>query len=340
MKSAARLKQQDIHAAVTGLMQVTPGRGLARTIFNVVVLNCLLVATFRTEPLAGFVAMAVLTGTFYSTVMMTTHDAIHHTLTGWFWFDEITPRFLSYFVFWPHGTYSELHKMHHRMNGKDLADPERPTPSVAAWRAASPVGRFLIRWHLPLALFVYGGFGMILRHVVRGFQLWREEPRVRRMMILDGVGIGLALAVTLGVIVTVGVTWRYLLYLLVVERVIGFFQQLRSHLEHYGLHGGAGSLVEIRLYNCRNVSTSLAASQFFNGLNFHSVHHAFPRIPFYHLGEAHRRIASLCDAAGAPLPKGDGYLRTMMDLTRAPVLVDETGAVLLEDARRECRAAS
>ena len=125
----ARLDMKALHAAVNGLMDVTPAPGVRLTVFNVVALNSLLYATFHVEPLAGFLGMAAVTGLFYSAVMMTTHDAIHHTLTGWYWFDEVIPRVFSYFVFWPHGTYAILHKMHHQLNGRDLADPEMPTPA-------------------------------------------------------------------------------------------------------------------------------------------------------------------------------------------------------------------
>ncbi len=61
--------------------------------------------------------------------------------------------------------------------------------------------------------------------------------------------------------------------------------------------------------------------RFFNGLNFHSVHHAFPRVPFPHLAEAHRRVAKICEDAGAPLPVGHGYARTLVALARAPALL-------------------
>jgi fatty acid desaturase len=308
------LDQKALHAAIAGLLDVEPGPGLRRTIFNVVVLNALLYATFQVEPLPGFVAMAVVTGLFYSSVMMTSHDAIHHTLTGWAWFDEVLPRVLSYFVFWPHGVYSELHKQHHRLNGRDLADPERPTPSREEYERAGKFGRWRLRNRWWLALFVYGGFGMILRHALEGLRQARTDKRMRRLVLIDIAGIAAAASVTIAVIVYAGVTWRYALYLLVVERVIGFFQQLRSHLEHYGLHGAQGTIVETRLYNCRNVMTSKLGSQFFNGLNYHSVHHAFPRVPFYHLAEAHARVARVCEDAGRPLPTGKGYARTVAEL--------------------------
>lgn len=325
-------QHKDWQGAVSGLLVTKPGRGLRLTLFNAVVLNALLYATFQVDPWSGFLAMAVVTGLFYSAVMMTTHDAIHHTLTGWYWFDEALPRLFSYFIFWPHGIYSELHLRHHRLNGRDASDPEMPTATRAQYDGAGTVGRWVIRHQWWLALFVWGGFGLILGHGRRALKVARRERRMRRLLIGDACGIAAAIGVTIAVIVYTGVTWRYAVYLMVVERVIGFCQQLRLHVEHYGLFGTHGSLIETRLYNCRNIKTNWIGRRFFNGLNFHSVHHAFPRVPFYHLAEAHARVTACCDAAGLALPTGDGYFHTLWSLARAPVLIDGDAAVTLDEA--------
>jgi fatty acid desaturase len=313
----------EIHAAVSGLLTVDRRLGVAVTAANVVILNALLAATFAADGAGAFAALAFLTALFYGSVMVTTHDAIHHTLSGLYWFDEIVPRAFGYFVFWPHGLYSELHKMHHRMNGRDLADPELPTYTCAAYERSGPLGRFAIRNQWWLSLFVYAGFGMIVRHVVAGLRLYKGNRVIRRLMWTDAIGIAAAATVTICVMVWAGVTWRYLIYLLIVERVLGFCMQLRSHIEHYGLYGGRSTLLATRLYNCRNVRTNAVVSRYFNGLNFHSVHHAFPGIPFNKLREAHRRVAEICARAGEPLVEGDGYWRTVRELAREPVLIAE-----------------
>ena len=96
-------------------------------------------------------------------------------------------------------------------------------------------------------------------------------------------------------------------------------------------HGAHGNAVETRLYNCRNVMTSKLVSGFFNGLNYHSAHHAFPRIPYYFLAEAHARLAALAAAKGQPLPAGRGYARTLVAVARTPMLLTESGAIPARD---------
>jgi fatty acid desaturase len=318
-------RQRQLAQAVQGLMTVRPGRGLAVTAFNIVVLNGLLLATFTAGHGGAFLALAVATAVFYGSVMMTTHDAIHHTLTGWYLFDEIVPRCFAYFVFWPHGLYSELHKLHHRLNGRDLDDPERPTYAAQEYRAASPIGRFVIRHQWWLSLFVFGGIGMLAGHVRQGLRLRRRYPALTRALVTDAAGILASMAMVVTVVLMAGIGWRFLVYIAAVERVIGFVMQLRSHVEHYGLNGDAGSLVETRLASCRNIATNRLASRYVNGLNYHSVHHAFPRIPFYHLAEAHARIGRLSAAAGRPLPEGTGYVRTCLELARRPLVLRDDG---------------
>ncbi len=336
-QESRRLNPQDLSRAVLGLTGVTMRHGVLLTLFNIVTLNSLLFFTFWTDSPALFVGLAIATATFYSSVMITSHDAIHHTLSGKLYFDEIVPRCFAYFIFWPHGLYGELHKLHHKMNGRDLADPERPTFTVAEYRAASRFGRWQIRNQWWLALFVYGGVGMLLRHAARGFKLWGEHRAVRRAMITDAIGIGLSFVVVLSVVYALNIGSRFVVYIFFVERIVGFFMQMRSHVEHYGLNVDAGSLIETRLANCRNIVTNRFASRYFNGLNFHSVHHAFPRIPYYHLREAHERIAALCAKSGRSLPEGQGYVRTCWHLARNPVLVDEHGG---EVSARTLEAAS
>ena len=321
------LSTPDVHAAVSGLFKVDPWRGFWRTVFNIAVANTMLFLTLASDSWAVFIPLAVITGFFYSSIMITTHDAMHHTLSGWFWFDELVPRFYSYFIFWPHGLYSELHRLHHKFNGRDFEDPENPTVTAMEYNQAGVVGRFFLRHKLALSLFVYGGIGLIIQHFVEGFRRWNSHKLVRMLIITDILGIFIATAITVAVLNYTGITWKYVFYLLLVERVLGFAMQLRIHIEHYGLWGDHSAIIETRLYNCRNIMTNPVGEWFYNGLNYHSVHHAFPAIPYYHLRLAHKNISLLCENGGQPLPTENGYFRTIFDLVKHPVYIHPTNDI-------------
>ena len=319
-----------VHAAVTGLFKVDPWRGVWRTVFNIVVANTMLFLTLATESWVIFVPLAIVTGFFYSSIMITTHDAMHHTLSGWYWFDELVPRFYSYFIFWPHGLYGELHRLHHKFNGRDFEDPENPTVTARAYSQSNRVGKFCLRHKVALSLFVYGGIGLIVQHVVEGFRRWNTHKPVRLLIFTDILGILTATAITIAVLNYTGITWKYVFYLLLVERVLGFAMQLRLHIEHYGLWGDHSAIIETRLYNCRNIMTNAVGEWFYNGLNYHSVHHAFPAIPYYHLRQAHENISVLCENGGHPLPTEIGYFHTIFKLAKRPVYIHPTNDIRTE----------
>jgi fatty acid desaturase len=316
--------RRQIQTIASDCSRISHARGVALVSLHVVALNAFLVFMFLRESWAGFVAAAFVTAVYYTAVLITTHDAIHGTLTGWYWADRIIPRCFSYFLLWPHGLYEELHRLHHRLNGRSLEDPENPTGTKAGYAAGNAVTRFYRRHQWWLSLFVLGGAGMVLKHFVEARRWWTRSSAVRRAFWTDLAGIAACGVVTMSVVVAFDATARFLTYMLILERVVGCLMQMRSHVEHYGLWHDTPSLLEARLYSCRNVKTNAFGYNLFNGLNFHSVHHAFPRIPYYRLREAHARIDAVCRAAGRELPAAPGYFATVLDLAaRAPILLDQ-----------------
>lgn len=106
------------------------------------------------------------------------------------------------------------------------------------------------------------------------------------------------------------------------ERCTGAVMQWRSHIEHYGLWGKGRHYFETQVYTCRNIVTNGFTSWFFNRLNFHSVHHAFPRVPFYLLETAHRRFLELYGSATIEhLVEDSGYLATSLRLATNPCVI-------------------
>lgn len=311
--------------AISDLQTTTPAPGLWRFFSSALLLLAALACSFQygTQDI-GFYVFAAIAGIFFAAAAVTTHDAIHHTLTGLKWFDEISPRVVTWPVLWPHGTYAELHKLHHKMNGIDIRDPERVTYTDAEYQAASPAMKFFIRNQLLVSVFVWGGVGMILGHLLRARNFVSQSRSLRKQMMYDLLGILAVNGVLYGMAAAHGHLGKALLLYVIVERIGGGLLQFRAHIEHYGLAGKRSNYFSTQLYACRNIETNKAMSWLMNGLNFHSIHHAFPKVPFYHLEEATRRMDSLLTTNNAEkLPTSKGYLRTYVELAREMKLLKD-----------------
>jgi len=316
----SNFNKSKISAAVADLIYVRPGPGLKRIITLSLCNLILMTLTFAVrDNFWLFIPLCIVNGVVYSAAMTTSHDAIHRTLTGWWFFDEAAPRLFSYPIFWPHGIYAELHKLHHKMNGRDLRDPERPTFTQEEYEQAGLLKRFTMRHHIFLSLFVYGGIGMVLKHVYQCIKLWKDFPQLKRAALIDLVGISFCVSGILVLVVAMNIFWQFVLYFLIMERVIGFLHQLRSIVEHYGLWISSEWHLESKLKNCRNVKTNLFMRHLYNGLNSHSVHHAFPAVPFYNLELAHARLKKLEKIPGDFLLEEKSYFRTTFRFMRQPL---------------------
>ena len=125
--------------------------------------------------------------------------------------------------------------------------------------------------------------------------------------------------------ITNGVLLHYLLFWLILERVIGVFMQTRDHLEHYGLWGKAQTHQLTQLYASRNFQANSVVGWLIGGLNYHGVHHGFPGIPFNNLPEAFQRIQGVLETYNLPLMKFDNnYLQETTFFSQHYALICET----------------
>ncbi|MBM3383166.1 MAG: fatty acid desaturase [Betaproteobacteria bacterium] len=320
----ADLPGQALGRTVADLQTTRPGPGLWRYFSSMAILFASLAVAYQhgLDSLLFYLA-AMIAGIFFAAAAVTTHDAIHHTLTGIGWFDEISARVATWGVLWPHGIYSELHKLHHKMNGIDERDPERVTYTQQEYEQAGALKRFRIRHQLLIAVFLGGGIGMIMEHLSRASGFMKQSKGLRRQLVIDVVGIVAINGTLYALAAAQGQLAKALILYLIVERVGGGLLQLRAHVEHYGIAGKRANYFSTQIHACRNIETNTAMSWLFNGLNFHSIHHAFPKVPFYHLEEAHNRMTNLLDNENAqPMPQSKGYIRTFVGLTRELKLIN------------------
>lgn len=320
------LPGQQLGRVVQDLQTTVPIPGLWRYFSSISIMFVALALAYNLSLSdAGFYLFASVAGVFFAAAAVTTHDAIHHTLTGIAWFDEVSARVATWGVLWPHGTYSELHKLHHKMNGVDLRDPERVTYTEAEYNAAGAVRKFMIRHQLLIAVFVSGGIGMILGHLFRARSFLKQSKALRRQLALDIIAILSINGLLYGLAAANGQLTKAVVLYLIVERIGGGLLQLRAHVEHYGLGGKRDNYFSTQLHACRNIETNPVMSWLFNGLNFHSIHHAFPKVPFYHLEEAHHRMtATLIKEGAQQMPQTKGYIDTFRSLSKVMRLLPDS----------------
>ena len=306
---------------VSDLRKTTPGPALKKLAILLLLILGSLWIVFGTESLWAFLFGSALFSTFYTSMMITTHDCSHRTFTGNKYFDEIFPRIISIMPFWPHGTYQEIHKLHHKMNGSDVRDPERTQWEEQEVKGTGRFTRFYLRHQLFIRAFVMGGVGMIIDMVKKGLVLSKRSTAVRKQMCIDAAMLIVGFGSLMAVAHHFGVLWKFLVLYLILERVTGAVMQVRNCVEHYGLWGKQENFFMTQLLNCRNLTVHPLVSWFFNGLNFHSVHHAYADIPFYNLEVAHNRVERLMREQSVPLPQSCGYWKTFSDLARYPVAI-------------------
>jgi fatty acid desaturase len=314
----------DLQTAIAGLETVNPWAGLWRfSLLGGLVLTFVGLA-WSSHNLLLFVGYTAIAGVFYAFWLICTHDAVHHTLTGWVWFDELMPRLISYPMLWTYGAYSQLHRLHHGWNGINLSDPERVQWTVAEYQQASPWMQWYVRHQWFVDLFWLSGFGLIVKTIANAVRFRHQVPVLPRLLLLDGVGIILVQCVLVTIAASEHRLGDYLLFWLLLERTIGIIAQARDHLEHYALWGKADTHQLTQIYASRNLKTSLLVGWLMGALNYHAIHHAFPTIPFNHLPEAFSRIQRVLEQQHQPPMVVDrGYVQETFWLGIKPLLIGE-----------------
>ena len=300
---------QDLQKVTADLHQVNARVGLWRFSAIGFVFLCLLVLAWTNSHPFLFSITASLAAFFYSFWLVCTHDMAHQTLTGWQWFDTIFPRLISWPMLWPYSTYAQLHRLHHSWNGINLQDPERVQWTEEEYRQANPLLRWYVRYQWAIDIFLLGGVGLIIKTFTQGMRFQKLMPNLRQQMLLDIAGILTLHSLLLTLAIMQEQVVRYLLFWLILERVIGIVVQTRDHLEHYALWGKHSNHQLTQLYACRNLKTSAFVGWLMGGLNYHAVHHAFPGIPFNQLPEAFARTQTVLQEYGLPpMCLDGGYL--------------------------------
>ena len=268
------------------------------------------------------ISAVLLAGVAYALVLIATHEMVHGTLLCWPRLEQPLACLLSWPMAGPVLTYSRLHRLHHRWNGSDARDPERTTPLPQELEAAGRWRRLLQRHPLPVRLLLLGGVGLIADTARKGRRLQAVDRALTRACTVDGAGVAVLHSALLVLAISQGVLVRYLLFWLLLERVIGTIVQFRGLVEHHGLWQAQGCHLLTQLYASRSITASRFLNALMGGLPHHSVHHAFPWIPAARLPLASQRIAAVLERHGATaLPQLSSYGQALTMLWREAPLI-------------------
>lgn len=311
MSTRPAFKAPNLAPAVADLMVTRPGPGMRKAAFLIALVAASVALTLAQSSWLLVLPLAVVTGLCAGAAFALTHDAIHHTLTGVAWLDEVLARVISWPFLWPHGLYMRLHRLHHQWNGYDLRDPERVQPTAGELLTAPPLRRFFYR-HPVLRAFLAGSNGLVYGVVTNYVRLRPNVRAWRATLVVEVTGLLLTTAALFGLFYALGVLPQWIVTLLIAGRIMGFIHGMRSLAEHHGLWDEHASFQLTQLYAARNFRTTPFLCWYLNGLAYHSAHHAFPAIPFYHLAEATTRLDQALAARGLPpLVYADGYGRAL-----------------------------
>jgi fatty acid desaturase len=320
---AATALVRDLCAVVRDLGAAPSPGERARASLRLTALSALLLGgawLYWRLPLGGAAIGAVLiAGVAYGLLLIATHEMVHGTLLGYRALEQWLACLLSWPMAWPYLTYARLHHLHHRWNGCDPRDPERTTPLPQERLAAGPLRRLVQRHLLFWRVGVLGGVGLIADTARKGFWLQRQDQGLVQARFIDGAGVMALHTAMLLIAITQGELWRYLLFWLLLERVIGAIVQFRGLVEHHLLWRSREAQLLTQLYATRTINAGSWLNSLMGGLPHHGAHHAFPTIPSERLPLATRRIALVLERHGAPpLPTLPSYGEALRVLIAAP----------------------
>lgn len=230
---------------------------------------------------AAFVIFAVTTYMSYTPVHEAAHSNIHGYHAGRKWINDLCGYACAQIIMVPYSTHTVEHFTHHRYTNQPGKDPD----GVLKGMTDSPLA-FVVA----VARFIW----MQITFLFHGY--WATAPHREKVIYWAEVGVAISWRVLLlsllpllpGLVLIVA---AYLLGLVFTTYWFAF----RPHHPY----------VESARY--RNTSSLIMPiwmkplEWFWLGQNLHSIHHAFPRVPFYKYHALFRQIEPVMRAHGAPV---------------------------------------
>lgn len=255
---------------------------LGAGVFCAYVATPVLVVTGQLPLLAGFCLMSVLVYAAYTVL----HDAAHGSISGSHrslrWVNELMGYLAAWIIMIPLTAHRHEHLAHHRFTNDAEGDPDYVVGGIAKspWSAVMVVVRVLLKQ------FSYY-FG----------ERWSRAPRSQNLYLCLEVAAALVPRVAF---VAAGY-WVEGLVLLVLAEIVGLviLMYLFAYIVHKP-HESVGRYVDTSTIVARGPAGKIV-SLLWGYQNYHSIHHLFPRVPFYTYPALYNDIEQVMRDKGAPI---------------------------------------
>ena len=230
---------------------------------------------------AGVALLGALTYLSYTPLHEAAHGNIHGDRAGLKWLNELCGYISAQMIMVPYGTHRVEHFTHHRYTNQPGMDPDHVVSGMGggAWLFVKAVAHFVWnQW-----TFLFHGY-------------WATAPLSEKLVYVVEVVTALGWRAALLVLLP----WEQGVLLVPVAWFAGalFTAYWFAYRPHHPYDETA---------RYRNTSSLLMPvwmkpfEWFWLGQNLHSIHHAFPRVPFYRYHSLFREIEPVLRAHGGPI---------------------------------------
>lgn len=263
------------------------------TVILVVAVLCgyvLNLALFATGVLPGWVALLALGALTYLSYTPL-HEAVHGNIHGGHerlkWLSDLCGYLMAPLIAIPYASHRHEHLTHHRYTNQPDKDPDY---------MVSGMGKGLIAALITVVRFI----GVQNSFFVK--QHWRKAALKDRLIycleVLASVGwrVGFVVAVAQSGVVS---AWQVISVVVLGYLLGGFFT---AYWFAYRPQIPYGDSTRYRNTSSLIMPKAMKPLEWFwLGQNLHSIHHLFPRVPFYRYHALHREIEPILRAHGTPI---------------------------------------
>lgn len=278
----AALNKQAIAVAKKHMGQVAWGTvALSAVVLSAYVASFWLTATAVMPLWLGFLMIAALGYMSYTPVHEAAHGNINGDRTDLKWLNDLCGYLCAQLVMIPYSTHKVEHFTHHRFTNQADKDPDFIISGMGngIWNAIKSI-----------TLFLWTQITFLFR------DHWARAPLNEKLIYCAEVGIAVSWRIVLLALLpaAIGITLVIGAYLVAVVFTSYWFAYRPHHpYQESARYRNTNSLIMPRWMK--------PLEWFWLGQNLHSIHHAFPRVPFYRYHAVFREIEPILRAHGAPV---------------------------------------